>query len=153
MIEILEMTVPEINRLVSRIGYGHLACSLEDQPYVVPIHYSYHNAEFLFYTTAGKKTAVIDANPRVCLQIEEVKDNASWKSVIVFGNAEKIVENDEREMAISWVSATNPGLTPAIGIRWVDNWIRENIEAVYRITPNQMTGRYSKKVLRKGAVA
>jgi len=153
MIEILEMNAPEIDRLLKRVGYGHLACSFEDQPYVVPIHYAYEQPHLFFYTTSGKKTDVISANPKVCLQIEEVTDNSTWKSVIVFGNAEKIVDKVAREKAIECIAAKNPSLTPAIGIRWDNNWIRNNVEAVYRIIPTVITGRRSEKVLRKGAIA
>lgn len=153
MIEVLEMNDSEIEQLITRVNYAHLACSLDDQPYVIPIHYSYQKPYLIFYTTKGKKSDFIDANPKVCLQIEEVIDNSDWKSVIVFGEAERIVDRKAREEAVDAIRTTNPTLTPAISIRWVNNWIRENVEVVYRVKPSRMTGRFSKKVLRKGAIA
>ncbi|HEX6279923.1 MAG TPA: pyridoxamine 5'-phosphate oxidase family protein [Pyrinomonadaceae bacterium] len=147
------MSDAEIERVVDRVNYAHLACSMDDQPYVIPIHYSYQKPDFLFYTTKGKKSDFIDANPKVCLQIEEVVDNSDWKSVIVFGEASRIEDRQAREKAVEAIRVTNPTLTPAISIRWVNNWIRENVEVIYRIKPSRMTGRFSKKVFRKGAIA
>jgi len=153
MIEVLDMNDREIETMVKRVSYAHLACSRNDQPYVIPVHYSYQKPDFLFYTTAGMKTEIIDANPKVCLQIEEVVDNSDWRSIIVFGEAERIEDRGAREAAVESIREVNPTLTPAISIRWVDNWIRENVEVIYRIKPTQTTGRFSKKVFRKGAIA
>ena len=85
MIEIDEMSDPEIREFLRRVGYGHLACSRDDQPYVVPVNFAYRDGEIFVYTTEGKKTEFIAANPRVCLQAEEVEDNKHWQSVIVYG--------------------------------------------------------------------
>lgn len=151
MIEVREMTDRESDDLIARIGYGHLACSRDDQPYVIPIHYVYTKPYILFYTTKGKKTDIIDANPKVCLQIEEIVDATDWRSVIVFGEVEEIKEQDMRASALESILAANPTLTPAISIRWMDNWIRENVEVICRINPTRVTGRYSLKVRTKAA--
>ena len=141
MIEIEDLSDREIEELLSRVGYGHLACSINDDPYVVPVHFAYRNRQIFVYTTDGKKSHIIDQNPRVCLQAEEVVDNQNWESVIVTGVAEKIIRPDEREAALAAITKVNPTLTPAVSIHWLDNWIRENIEVVFRITPVRTTGR------------
>ncbi len=141
MIQVEEPSNAEINQILSRVGYGHLACSRDDQPYVVPVHYAFLNGEIFIYTTEGKKFEIIQANPLVCLQVEEVTDNQHWASVIVEGVAEQITKPAEREKAVKLVVAVNPTLTPAISIRWMDSWVRENIEVVYRITPTTTSGR------------
>ena len=41
------------------------------------------------------------------------------------------------------VLKVNPSLTPAVSIHWMDNWVRENIEVIYRIVPVDMSGRAS----------
>ncbi len=141
MIQVEEPSNAEINQILSRVGYGHLACSRDDQPYVVPVHYAFLNGEIFIYTTEGKKFEIIQGNPLVCLQVEEVTDNQHWASVIVEGVAEQITKPAEREKAVKLVVAVNPTLTPAISIRWMDSWVRENIEVVYRITPTTTSGR------------
>jgi len=141
MIEIEEMGNSEIEELLEKTGYGHLACARNNEPYVVPIHYAYAKPYVYIYTTLGKKAEMINENPRVCLQIEEVADNKHWHSVIVYGTAEQLTDEAERELALEAIVKTNPTLTPAVSIRWMDNWVRENIEVIYRVTPTEMTGR------------
>ena len=82
MLEVEEMGNSEIENLLSRIGYGHLACAKDNEPYVVPIHYAYSKPYIYIYTTLGKKAEIINKNPRVCLQVEEVVNNKHWHSVI-----------------------------------------------------------------------
>ena len=141
MIEIRDLSDAEIDDLLKRVGYGHLACSKNDEPYVVPIHFAYVDGTLLVYTTEGKKSEIIDENPRVCIQAEEVVDIQNWESDIVDGVAEQIIGATEREKALKAITQVNPTLTPAVSIHWLDEWIRENVEVVYRITPTRMTGR------------
>ncbi len=148
MVEIVEMGNSEIEQLLNRSAYGHIACSLNDHPYVVPIHFSYEAPFVYIYTTEGKKSEIMRANPEVCLQTEEVDSNETWKSVIVIGDAEEIVDRDERESAMEVIRKRNPELTPAISVRWMDNWVRENIEVIFRIIPKTKTGRATVKRLR-----
>jgi len=146
MIEILEMRDDEMYDLLRRVGYGHLACSQDDQPYVVPIYFACDGKEIFIYTTEGKKSAAMDANPKVCLQVEEFLANSMWKSVVVIGKAKRIEDQIEREAAIDLIRQQNPSLMPALAIKWSNDWIRKNVEAVYRIKISSMTGRMSSEV-------
>lgn len=145
MTEVIELTLEEIEEILKRTNYGHLACTVKDRPYVVPTHFAYERPFVYLYTTEGKKTEIIDKNPHVCLQMEEIVDSGQWQSVIISGDAERITDAAERELALSLVRRTNPSLTPAISIHWVDNWIRGNREVLYRIHPTSITGRSAHK--------
>lgn len=153
MIEIQEMSKRQIEDLLARVGYGHFACARNNQPYIVPIHYSFRKPDLFVYTTDGKKSEIIRANPAICLQVEEVIDDGNWQSVIVMGEAERIDSRAEREEAMAVIQADNPGLTPAVSVRWLDSWIRENIEVIYRIKPRMITGRSAAHIETKAAVA
>jgi uncharacterized protein len=141
MIEIEELSDGEIVKLLERVGYGHLACSREDQPYVVPVHFAYIDGVIYIYTTEGKKSEFIGANPSVCLQAEDVIDDQHWQSVIVDGTAVRVTKEAERDKAFRMIVGINPTLTPAVSIHWLDDWVRENIEVIYRIQPKSMSGR------------
>lgn len=141
MIEVEELSDPEIIDILARVGYGHLACCRDDQPYVVPVHYAYEAGDLFVYTTEGKKADIIKENANVCLQLEEVVDNQHWQSVIVDATAIKLSAGAERDRALELITKLNPTLTPAVSIHWMDDWVRENIEVVYKIEPNTMTGR------------
>lgn len=141
MIEIEDLSEKEITEMLARVGYGHLACCRNDVPYVVPANFAYDNGEVYLYTTEGKKADFIQANPKVCLQAEEVVDNHHWQSVIVDGIATQIENGPERERALELIIRVNPTLTPAVSIRWMDEWVRENIEVIYRVQPTATSGR------------
>jgi len=143
MIEVEDLTLEECKSLLAEVQFGHLGCSRRNEPYVVPIHYAYVEPEIYIYTTEGKKFEIIRGNPQVCLQVESIRDNRNWKSVIVNGEAEQGTPPDERINALKLILKTNPTLTPAVSVRWMDSWVRENIEVIYRIMPTSITGRAS----------
>lgn len=141
MIEVRDLDNNEIDKLIARLDYGHLACCAGGEPYVVPIHYAYKGGYIYIYTTQGKKSEILSKNPRICLQIEDVKSNFEWSSAVIYGEAQELKDESERAEAVESVLRINPTLTPAVSIHWMDNWVRENIEVIYRIVPLEMTGR------------
>lgn len=141
MVEIEEMYDDEIRETLKRLNYGHLACCKDNLPYVVPVHYAYDGEHIFIYTTEGKKAEMLRANPELCLQAEDVIDNDNWVSVIAFGQAEQLIDGEERSAAVDLILKINPRLTPAVSIRWMDSWVRENVEVIYRVRPRKMTGR------------
>ena len=145
MIEIEEMRESEAREVLGTLNYAHLAVAKDNIPYVVPIHYAFDGRELFIYTTEGKKVEIIRVNPEICLQAEDVEDNENWKSVLVSGTAEQLTNEDDRQKALDLILKMNPKLTPAISIRWMDNWVRENIEVIYRISPRSITGRQTIK--------
>ena len=153
MMEILEMSEGEVDALLGRVGYGHFACSWENQPYVVPINYAYDKPLIYIYTTAGLKSEILKHNPLVCLQVEEVREEGGWKSVVVTGEAVVIEDRLEREKAVNFVRSANPRLLPALAIKWTNNWIRENKEVVYKVKVLTVTGLSGSEVYRAAAAA
>ncbi len=143
MIEVEDMRKNEINDFLSRQNYGHLGCAENNQPYVIPVHYAYDEPAIYVYTTEGKKSKMIEENPQVCLQVEEVHDNQNWKSAVVSGRAVQVTDSAERNRALELITKVNPTLTPAVSIRWMDSWVRENVEVILRIDPTVKTGRAS----------
>jgi len=141
MIAVEEMSNEQIKEVLKRVRYGHLGLARNNHPYVVPINYAFDDPHIYIYTTEGKKTEIIKNNPEVCLQVEDVRSQKDWESVIVIGDVEQISDLSEREQALKHILSANPTLTPAVSIRWMDSWVRENIEVVYRLKPRMMTGR------------
>lgn len=144
----------EVRELLKRVGYGHLACSRDDQPYVVPINYVFDGNEIFIYTTAGLKTDVIKSNPKICLQVEELlPEEGAWRSAVVMGEAYEIVERAERERAVELVRASNPTLLPALAIKWANDWMKKNVEVVYRVKINSLAGRFTSDIKMAAASA
>ena len=53
MLKISEMAQGEMLALLLRVNYGHLGCSRDNHPYVVPMHYAYDSQDIYFFTTEG----------------------------------------------------------------------------------------------------
>ncbi len=141
MLDIDIMGSKEIQSLLQQVGYGHLGCALEGRPYVVPIQYYLEDSTIYIFTTEGQKTQYMDANPHVCLQVEDVRDILHWRSVIVTGRVERLTQQSEIDRIMQLVKERNPTtLSPAISRTWIDALGRENVVAIYRIQPSEITG-------------
>ena len=141
MLKVEDMSPAEMHALLQRESFGHLGCARDNRPYVVPMNYAYDGKELYFFTTEGMKTNFIDANPQVCLQVEEVDDSSHWRSVMVIGRAERLTLQDDTQRAMQLIVERNPSLTPAISATQLDNWGRAVDIALYRITPEIIDGR------------
>lgn len=98
----------EIQGFLQQVGYGHLGCIHEGKPYVMPMHYYFDDPAIYLFTTQGMKTHDIDANPEVCLQIEEIHDPLHWRSVIVNGRADRLTEQQDIDRAMQFIKERNP---------------------------------------------
>jgi len=141
MLRVEDMAPAEMHALLQRENFGHLGCARNNRPYVVPMHYGYDGKELFFFTTQGMKTQFIDANPQVCLQVEEITDSTHWRSVMVIGKAEQITRKEEMQQAMNLITERNPSLTPAISATELDALGRAVDIALYRIVPELIDGR------------
>jgi nitroimidazol reductase NimA-like FMN-containing flavoprotein (pyridoxamine 5'-phosphate oxidase superfamily) len=104
----------EIDALLGRTKVCRVAFAVDDEPYVVPLSHGYDpDANALFFHTAkeGRKIECIEANPRVCFEVEgptEVKPGdergCSWgvryESVIGYGTIVELVSSEEKKQAL-----------------------------------------------------
>src|SRR3954451_11784980 len=112
MLRVEDMSPADMHALLQRESFGHLGCSRDGRPYVVPMHYAYDGKDLYFLTTEGMKTRFIQANPQVCLQVEEITDSLSWRSVMVGGQAIELTLADEMRRAMNLITERNPSLRP-----------------------------------------
>jgi uncharacterized protein len=141
MLKVEDMSPADMHALLQRENFGHLGCSRDTRPYVVPMNYAYDGKELYFFTTEGMKTQFIGANPQVCLQVEEVTDSSHWRSVMVIGRAERLTNTEDTQRAMQLIVERNPSLTPAISATQMDTWGRAVNIALYRIMPELIDGR------------
>ena len=89
---IIEISKEECRKLLKHVSIGRLACSLDDQPYVVPVAFSYEPDCIYVFSTVGKKIEWMRKNPKVCLQADEIGNRSNWMSVIVTGTYSELRE-------------------------------------------------------------
>jgi uncharacterized protein len=100
---IVPISNQECGELLNRVSIGRLGCSLDDQPYVVPVQFSYESDSIYIFSTAGKKIKWMRKNPKVCLQVDEIGNRSNWMSVIVTGTYLELSEPEftaQREHAL-----------------------------------------------------
>jgi nitroimidazol reductase NimA-like FMN-containing flavoprotein (pyridoxamine 5'-phosphate oxidase superfamily) len=69
------------------------------EPYAVPVFYGFDGATLHIGLAEGRKTRVLDANPRVCITVTEVGPGDAWVSVQVTGTVEWI-DGDARAASV-----------------------------------------------------
>jgi uncharacterized protein len=92
-----DLTDAECGEVLTRTQLGRLGCSRFDQPYIVPIHFSFdaeRNCVYAF-STIGQKIEWMRENPKVCLEVEELHDKNHWATVLVIGRYEEIHQSPE----------------------------------------------------------
>ncbi len=90
-----QMTDAECQTTLQRMKYGRLACSHDNQPYVVPIYLSYAGGQFYGFSTLGQKVDWMRANPLVCVEFDERTSHSRWTSVVVYGRYEELPDTPE----------------------------------------------------------
>lgn len=97
---IVALDAAQCREILTRQRLCVLATSDADQPYAVPIFYGFDGTTVFLGIAEGRKTAVLDRNPRLCITVAETGPGDSWRSVLVMGRAEWITEPGERADAI-----------------------------------------------------
>jgi len=97
-----EIAENECRAVLARASMGRLGCSLDNQPYVVPIYFAYEPNYVYILSTFGQKIEWMRVNPRVCIEIDEITSQSQWVSVIANGCYQELPEPQyaaEREHA------------------------------------------------------
>ena len=97
-----EMSEKECRALLERSTVARLGCSLEDQPYVLPVYFACESGHIYVLSTLGQKIKWMRTNPKVCMEIDEIASQSQWESVVVTGRYQELPEplyEEERSRA------------------------------------------------------
>jgi uncharacterized protein len=92
-----EMSAEECRGALEQMRFGRLACSRDNQPYVVPIYFTADGSYLYAFSTLGQKIEWMRANPLVCVEADDVQDQSQWTSVVVFGRYEELPDDPRWE--------------------------------------------------------
>jgi nitroimidazol reductase NimA-like FMN-containing flavoprotein (pyridoxamine 5'-phosphate oxidase superfamily) len=140
-----DLAFDECVQLLGRNSVGHLGCVKNDEPYVIPIHYSFDAERHVVYvvSTLGQKIEWMRTNPRVCLTVDEISDKDHWATVVLHGSYEELDNaGDSRE------AQTAQELFQRRKEWWLPAMARHSPDAVrkvvvFQIRIDRMTGRRS----------
>ena len=139
-----ELTPDECAELLSRTHLGRLGCSRFNQPYIVPIHFSFDREDNYIYAFSmlGQKIEWMRKNPRVCLEVEEITDKDHWTTVLAVGRYKEIrqtpADDDARRRAEQLFQQRREWWLP--GAARTSAGEREQV-VLYRIEVDRVTGR------------
>jgi uncharacterized protein len=141
--QIESMNETDCREVLSRASLARLACSLNDEPYVVPVVIAYE-ADYLYvFSTFGKKIKWMRANPKVCVQVDELKGQSDWASVIVYGEFQELVEpqfTDQRDHARRLLEKRHQWWLNALAERRSQLTDQEIKPIFFRIRAHSMSG-------------
>jgi nitroimidazol reductase NimA-like FMN-containing flavoprotein (pyridoxamine 5'-phosphate oxidase superfamily) len=113
------------------------------QPYVVPIHFAYHNNWLYGFSVLGQKIDWMRANPLVCVEADQMRREL-WATVVVFGRYEELGDTpelrDERTFAFNLLQQRAMWWEHG-GARQTAGGTPATVPVFYRIKIEQITGR------------
>jgi len=134
---ITRLSQGEARALLTTGRIGRLGCVYEGGPYVVPINYVLDGETIYIHSLVGRKVEALRANPRACLQVDNVTDPCHWNSAIAFGTYEEVTDPTERDQAVRALLARFPGLTPVESVPVHDG---QSSVVIFRIHIQEITG-------------
>ena len=147
-----ELNEIEIESLLSQQTIGRIGCHADGMTYIVPINYVYQDDCVYAHSGPGKKIEMLDKNPQVCFQVDDIENILNWKSVIAWGMYEKITGSTEMQQTMQKIikhimpAIGNIDGNPSHGITSNESDIGSDFDLIlYKIRLVKKTGRYEKQ--------
>ena len=129
VVKLPKMTKQEMGELIRRQRLCRIAFKGAKYPYIAPFQYVVLDGVLYFhFTNYGKKMKLIENDKRVCVEIEEYKEDLSEYSFIVLRGTLKVV-SDQQERVRALKKLAEEGETklslnflPAHGFDKEDEW-------------------------------
>jgi len=130
----------ETRQILREEHVGRLGCCLDGEPYVVPVSYMFEGDSIYVHSMPGRKIDILRANPRACLQVDNIKNTYDWKSVVAFGSFFELTDQAERRNMLVRLFNHFPHLTP------VESRMETNVDKaiVFRLKIDSISGVYEK---------
>jgi uncharacterized protein len=142
------LTNEEINLLLKNQTVGRIGCHFAGETYIVPISYAYDGAYIYCHSYEGKKIEMMRKNNNICFEVDELQSMANWKSVIIKGLFEELVQKNEKRVAMETLLNRHLPVLSSVTTHLGNIWPfhpddTEEIEGiVFRIRILEKTGRF-----------
>lgn len=143
------LTKDEAEVVLNNNVFGHIGCNDGFNTYVFPVNYYFDGKYIHCHSKPGAKVEVMRLNKRVCLQVEEVNDFVHWKSIMILGEFQELLDTRERYAAIKGFVDHMLHLKPesnemvyAKKYLVSPNFNDGRNYIIYRIVIDEITGRY-----------
>ena len=99
------LTPQEIEQVIINNVIGRIGCQAENQVYIVPMLYAYDGKCIYGHSREGQKISMMRKNPNICFEIDEMRDLANWRSVVIQGQYEEILGSKNTKAAMELIEA------------------------------------------------
>lgn len=137
----------DCRRVLRKARLGRLGCSKDDQPYVVPFSFAFDDRGVLYaFSTVGQKIDWMRANPKVCVEVEDIADKQNWTTIVIFGKFIEIPDEpedeEERSHAREMLAKSPIWWQPAYFVGAERKEVEE-VPVFFKIEIERMTGHHS----------
>ncbi len=109
---IQEMVQEECEDLLRLARFWRLACTRDNQPYIIPLHLAFAPGALYGFATMGQKVDWMRLNPQVCVETDDVRSQTDWASVVIQGRYEEFPDTvqyaGQRQQAQAMLEKTTP---------------------------------------------
>jgi nitroimidazol reductase NimA-like FMN-containing flavoprotein (pyridoxamine 5'-phosphate oxidase superfamily) len=147
---IKDLEIKECIELLSNNYIGHLAFISHQEPYILPITYSYNpkTNTITGYSSEGHKIDAMRKNDLVSLEVEEITSVNDWRSVHVHGTFEELQGIDAKYLLheftqkVKKLVAQKEGSQPEFISEFSSKIYGQGVPIVYRIRIQEITGKF-----------
>lgn len=148
-----KLSYDEIEEVLRTNIWGRIGCNDGDKTYIVPVSYVYDGKSIIAHSMEGLKITMMRTNPKVCFEVDEIKNFNHWKSVIVWGEYQELKTERDRQSAMKLFTGNmipvktskaslHQHIAPKAGYPDLHETTRP---VIYRIMIVHSTGRFEKE--------
>ncbi len=146
-----ELTTSQIESVLQSQVLGRIGCFADNKIYVVPITFAYDGMYIYGHAKEGLKIKMMRKNPHVCFQVDVMENMVNWRSVIVWGKYEELIDQKsyekgmkiliERVAPLITSHTAEAGINPPLAPHKIE---KEKRAIAFRIKAEEKTGRFEK---------
>ena len=90
-----QLSSEECYSALAEARFGRLACAHDNRPYIVPTYFAVEDYEIYAFTLPGQKLDFMRQNPKVCLEVDQMRASDDWLSVVAAGRYEELPDTPD----------------------------------------------------------
>jgi nitroimidazol reductase NimA-like FMN-containing flavoprotein (pyridoxamine 5'-phosphate oxidase superfamily) len=144
---IQDVTHDECRHLLTQLHLGRIGAAKDNQPYVLPFYFSYDDGYLYSFSTVGQHIEWMRANPKVCVETDEIVGLEEWVSIVIFGHYQELVDTPElkmeRDKAYRLLQKKKLWWEPGYTKTMIKGIARPMIPVYFRVRIMQLSGRHT----------
>jgi len=144
------LTQEQCEHVLRRELTGRIGCSAAGKVYIIPVTYVFDDKFIYAHSKEGLKIRMMRRNPKVCFEVESRETMRDWRTVILWGRYEEIKSVSQQKKALKILNdhllpfLLSESLRPAGYADAPRQVERERKPVIYRISIDEITGRFEK---------